>query len=767
MNYFIGLIRRFIVALTTADFYRTVTKTLWLFFPSFIFLFLCWFAFWKLSQGKDLMIYTLEHPQVYICFFIAILFFAYIVWFSSRLVTKAKFWEDENHLWLIVRVHMPRFLGFSCFTIIILAFLKLQITDASSIKNGWATILMILSFPYYILLHRISNYFVFTKDYQVKGIFASILFIITGSLLSVFFLRSYIGLVIVLMILQLVMVFFFVARRKAIQQEMDKNKTLVQKGDDGKKIYKGKKGIVLLFAKMKRLYRDPEERGSMNFFNPIAGVAIIFYVTTILSVKFSVFIGTFPFVLLAFGVLAGFINFISTLSVFAKFNFHLLFLIIAFITGSIYDPHSVQLIKKQNAQALFNKRQKLQEYFISWVKQRYPNPDSLIKSQPVYFVLADGGASRSGYWVASVLSKLEDSTRADKKFSKNLFCLSGASGGSVGNAAFYNLLLNKKLLVDQNKTYLEVSKEYLGTDFLSFTIAKMLGPDFFRYILPFLITTNDRAYSLTKALEQAPKEKNILYKTMATGFSSIITQTGQSSAMPILCINTTRMQDGRPGVISTIDMTEKFFNKRVDVLSMMDEEKDLKMSSAIVLGASFPYVSPAGRIEGLKKGKKTDGTDSIYSEPNYFVDGGYFDNSGAGVVQEMIIAMRQMMNSDLFLIKYKNKLDFYVLHITNDPNPGGDATLNKVNPLTNDLAAPIRTLAGAYGSQTSVNDSRLKNYLENNFGPGRYIPLNLYRHNDKMSFSMNWVISNRSLDSMNARLEHSDSVNNLLQKMRE
>ena len=57
--------------------------------------------------------------------------------------------------------------------------------------------------------------------------------------------------------------------------------------------------------------------------------------------------------------------------------------------------------------------------------------------------------------------------------------------------------------------------------------------------------------------------------------------------------------------------------------------------------------------------------------------------------------------------------------------------------------------------------------MENNFGPDYYIPLNLYKHNDKMSFSMNWLISNRSLDNMKDRLEHSDSINNLLQKMKE
>jgi hypothetical protein len=383
----------------------------------------------------------------------------------------------------------------------------------------------------------------------------------------------------------------------------------------------------------------------------------------------------------------------------------------------------------------------------------------------VYFVLSDGGASRSGYWVASVLSRFEDSTAGN--FSRHLFCLSGASGGSVGNAAFFNVLRQKKKGLTNNESCLSMSTSYLKSDFLTYTLARMLGPDVFRYVLPFLMPVNNRSYALTKALEEAPGKNNPLYLSMATGMSEIMTQKNQTADLPILCINTTRMQDGRPGVISTINMKEIFFNRRVDILGLIDEKKDLKLSSAVVLGASFPYVSPAGRID-TKTLIKKDAVIKEISEAQYFVDGGYFDNSGAGVVNEMIIAMKQMLRDDPFLSRYKDKLEFFVLHITNDPHPGGEAALEKVSPLINDLAAPLQTLAGAYGSQTSVNDSRLRNYMNNNAGAGHYIPVNLYKDsNETMSFSMNWVISKRLLDSMNARLEGSAVVKAAWQKMNE
>ena len=57
------------------------------------------------------------------------------------------------------------------------------------------------------------------------------------------------------------------------------------------------------------------------------------------------------------------------------------------------------------------------------------------------------------------------------------------------------------------------------------------------------------------------------------------------------------MQDGLPAVISNIDFSDPRFNQRLDFLDLLDEKKDIKLSTAVVLGASFPYVSPAGRVD--------------------------------------------------------------------------------------------------------------------------------------------------------------------------
>src|SRR5690606_139802 len=125
---------------------------------------------------------------------------------------------------------------------------------------------------------------------------------------------------------------------------------------------------------------------------------------------------------------------------------------------------------------------------------------------------------------------------------------------------------------------------------------------------------------LEYAIEHAAPDSVIMRKAFRQRMSGLIARWQDSAyQLPILCINTTRMQDGVPGIVSNILIDSVTFGKRVDVLGLLKPGEDMRLSTAVVLGARFPYVSPAGRIEN-----------------NYFVDGGYFDNSGAGAVHEML-----------------------------------------------------------------------------------------------------------------------------------
>jgi len=84
-----------------ADFWRYLMKAIWLFFPSILFLVMAWFCFWNLTQGKDLMQITLERPDIFAYFIIAQVFWAYITWYTSRIIGKIKLYQeqDASYIW--------------------------------------------------------------------------------------------------------------------------------------------------------------------------------------------------------------------------------------------------------------------------------------------------------------------------------------------------------------------------------------------------------------------------------------------------------------------------------------------------------------------------------------------------------------------------------------------------------------------------------------------------------------------------------------------
>ncbi len=732
--------------LFTIHFLRALFKSVWLFFPAILFLLLALEAFWQLGQGKDLLERTLENGRIFVLFIVAEVFWTYITWYTCYMISKIKlaalpaFTEDKDVIhWRRMLTQMPRYLAFTCLTIIILAFFKL----AAGEKYNWSFYALLVFSPFiYAVIYEFWSRLADKADDNTR--FATTaskikylnkyrrttLAILAVSLIVISFFHTPLFLMILLMIFQLGLVLLLVFKKKRF---------IV-----GTPVLMNDEPLNTLVAKVKKHLLGTEEKFYTRLFILVLFFGLIFYISTIAYISVSVMIGAVPFILFAFGILLILGNTVTFLSALWRINLHGIAMIIAFVAGLFFEPHYTQLPdKKIAAENTFSNRQTLPDYFKNWINLRKTALDSS-KEYPVYFVLADGGASRSGYWSASVMASLDSQTNG--KLTAHLFCLSGASGGSLGNAAYFNLLRAKQTDTTANAKGVHIVQDYLETDFLTFTIARMLGPDVFRYILP-LCFIHDRADALADVMETGSGKESKLYNSMSTGFSEIITQKNKPYTLPILCINSTRMQDGLPAVISNISLADRRFNNRVDLISILGEERDIKMSQAVVLGASFPYLSPAGRINDTSADK----------ESNYFVDGGYFDNSGSGVVSEMINILVQ----DSLYKTYGSKLKFYVLHATNSPQ--GNTVLNTVNPLVNDLAAPVKTLVGAYGTQTIVNDLRLWNQLKVMYpGPEEhYIKLNLYDKKNTISYPMDWVISDSALAAIKLRLYTNTEITNL------
>ncbi len=114
----------------------------------------------------------------------------------------------------------------------------------------------------------------------------------------------------------------------------------------------------------------------------------------------------------------------------------------------------------------FSKRQNIYQYFDNWIRE-HPEIDSISEGSyyPVYILYCPMAAlPRSSYWTSAVLGRLEDSSLQNReRFSKHLFCLSGTSGGGVGVAAFFSLLINAKQITTQQPEFETSSKNFSET----------------------------------------------------------------------------------------------------------------------------------------------------------------------------------------------------------------------------------------------------------------------------------------------------------------
>ncbi len=745
-------------------------KIIWLLFPAVIFLFATFACFWQLSQGKDVLNDMLEKKYMGGIILLAILFYTLVSWYSSRILVyrKNKLYQENENL----AFHTPRLLGFLGFSIVWIALLRLPEDAYLSVTLpkyfDWG--LLIISFASYFFLYkqfkkirdkslRITKDInldtevqLIEKEKKEKARFIKI-YILMGCLTAGLLMLNTVitnswSLLVSIILLQIIFVFIVVIRRGRMAVK-NKDKDTYEMPLDFSSIedwqvaekQKGNEFTIGLWERVLYNANIPQkEKWFFITYNIITALSLVIYFLTIFNYNFSVSLGSFAAVIISFGVLVGFFSFITFVSIKLKVNLHMALWVVIIVFGKIFEPHWAKLIDyKEPGIQVFNSRPSLYNYFDKWADKRKIEIEQ-DSSYPVFFVLADGGASRSGYWTASVLSKLEDITKG--KFSQHLFCLSGASGGSVGNGTFLALLKNKEALANEHQTFTQGAQDYLQSDFLTYTVARTLGPDFLRPIIP-LPFINDRAAALEDGMEQG--EKSFLMGKFITPVSDLIPFGTGNENLPMICINATRMQDGRPSVISSIALDYKIFGSRIDILKTLKPGRDIKLSTAVVMGARFPYLSPAGRIDS-----------------SYYVDGGYFDNSGAGIVNEMLIGLKEYIKTNAIAKPWLNKIKFYVIHAQNGWSGGGN--INKVHPIINDLAAPILTLVGAYGTQTSVNDWRLIKYLEGIYQNQKdtgYIPVNLYRPltdstKNKEEFPMNWVISNYYIKKMNRQLDNID-----------
>lgn len=286
---------------------------------------------------------------------------------------------------------------------------------------------------------------------------------------------------------------------------------------------------------------------------------------------------------------------------------------------------------------------------------------------PVFLVAAEGGGLRNAYWTASALAHVHDLSLADPRlagasFGDHVFAISGVSGGSVGASVFVGLLANPSALKPLPDTgshaspppgkagrtppgrevpassFLARTRAVLGRDLLSPLLARGAVADFGQQFIPFAIEGIDRARTLEGSLERAWRqvEGN---DWMQSGFFFLHAGAdGSTRRLPRLILNTTEVETGSRVPISHLDFHDRAstFDARLRAslglippdadtrrLGRAPLSEDLRMSTAAMLSARFPLVTPAGTL--VVPGGKLR-----------FVDGGYYENSGCESLADLL-----------------------------------------------------------------------------------------------------------------------------------
>ncbi len=307
----------------------------------------------------------------------------------------------------------------------------------------------------------------------------------------------------------------------------------------------------------------------------------------------------------------------------------------------------------------------VQDAFEQWHARNTDDRATQQGTQPMLVVSSSGGGIRAAYWTAAVLTCLieHDSAPIDLPASRDdsnppidacgdeadsavaqqradrIFLMSGISGGSVGLAeydAHRDLLESADVETATNPgqddpgTDSTWYDDTLGDDLLSPVLARWLFGD-----VPNALLRRDHGIDRARALEREIEESWVGGDQMSEGFLA-----GQLDGEgPVLLFNSFSLEDGcrlnvsvlrtnggRPidGCSALYGFETPVLDATTDILQFSDcrTDNDMSRSTAALLSARFPFVSPGGRL-------------ACGDNVTYAGDGGYRDSSAASPIVEL------------------------------------------------------------------------------------------------------------------------------------
>lgn len=297
--------------------------------------------------------------------------------------------------------------------------------------------------------------------------------------------------------------------------------------------------------------------------------------------------------------------------------------------------------------------------------------------EPIYLVAANGGASRSGMWAAYHLASLEDQARkANRPFARNIYAISGISGGSVGASVFASALATQHWVPTllKNEPPKDIAPQVLAffkQDHLTPVVSSLLYGDTLARFSPAPITYFDRSRALEKAWQhdwsrvqegwlreqgmwtQAVQDQACRLSWFARPLEALYQSPWQDAGavschapppppsagqaavlLPRLFLNAASMQRGTPVLQAPVRLPPQ-----VPAFDLFDLERfdtaRVSLAGAAHNSARFPFISPVGLVR-QRQGQAW----------GHVGDGGYFESSGTWTLAQILNTLERELRDD-------------------------------------------------------------------------------------------------------------------------
>lgn len=409
-------------------------------------------------------------------------------------------------------------------------------------------------------------------------------------------------------------------------------------------------------------------------------------------------------------------------------------------------------------------------------------------AMPMVLIASSGGGVRAAAWTGYVMDCLfgmrtaSDCEVSGDGSARSILAMSGVSGGSIGLAAYAGSSVGAAGDED------DWVKARLGDDYLAAAIAWLAFVDAPRTFVGFVPRISDRAALMEQSLERSWRVDES-HGFLASGVFELwhdrpeipaMIFNGTSVASPCrfnvsvvdanahargdVCTSLRDFEGSTAGLDGSVTLAAT-----QDLVDYLCPGQDIKLSTAALLTARFPIITPSGRVgAGL-----AECADEVRDA--HVVDGGYLEGSGAGTAMELwdhIEARVAAWNADEaracivpFFVQIDNGYE-------NPAVPAGGRPREALVPLATLLGSQFGRIANAREQAAIEFDSPLLSSgagirVERNGAPieSRYARLVTKAH-PGVQAPLGWTLSRASLDDLRSQLSIAENRRELAEVAR-